>query len=453
MRYLISLLVLASAAWAQTETYGHTANAATKIDMSAALSSRPVPEKSSDPGTCTEGMRYYNTTTHKGRLCTGTNTWADEASAGSGNMAVTSVTADPSGACTAGQQWQLRTDTTPKVLWFCDSASGWQKVLSTSGTGQFAATGTTGAALSTPAASTMGMWFDSTSLTLYAINENGVKSTTVVPSATRTANQFVTHIPSTGIPATAAIQAADVPTLNQSTTGNAATATALAANGSNCSAGSFPLGVDASGAAESCTAAVTTSTSDTFTNKTIDAEGTGNVITLSSKIWLPAAGCAGTTGTLMWDTLASNAPTATCAAGSTETTMMRGTADFPDSDNTYSLQQIIMLPDDWAGNVDVKFLWQAAATTGDVVWQVATSCRADAEVNDAAYNTANTVTDAAKGTTLQLNTASITGITMTGCAAGELMHLKVMRDRGHASDTITGVVSLVGVEVTTRRAM
>lgn len=39
--------------------------------------------------------------------------------------------------------------------------------------------------------------------------------------------------------------------------GNADTATALAANGSNCSAGSFPLGVDASGAAESCTDAWT----------------------------------------------------------------------------------------------------------------------------------------------------------------------------------------------------
>ena len=38
-------------------------------------------------------------------------------------------------------------------------------------------------------------------------------------------------------------------------TGNAATATALAANGANCSAGSFPLGVDASGAVESCTVA------------------------------------------------------------------------------------------------------------------------------------------------------------------------------------------------------
>ena len=38
-------------------------------------------------------------------------------------------------------------------------------------------------------------------------------------------------------------------------TDNVATATALAANGTNCSAGNYPLGVDASGNAESCTAA------------------------------------------------------------------------------------------------------------------------------------------------------------------------------------------------------
>jgi len=46
--------------------------------------------------------------------------------------------------------------------------------------------------------------------------------------------------------------AADFPTLNQNTTG---TATALAANGANCVAGSYPLGVDASGAVEGCTVA------------------------------------------------------------------------------------------------------------------------------------------------------------------------------------------------------
>lgn len=45
--------------------------------------------------------------------------------------------------------------------------------------------------------------------------------------------------------------------MNASITGNSGTATALAANGTNCSAGSFALGVDASGNAEGCTVATT----------------------------------------------------------------------------------------------------------------------------------------------------------------------------------------------------
>jgi hypothetical protein len=56
-----------------------------------------------------------------------------------------------------------------------------------------------------------------------------------------------------------------IPTLNQNTTGTAA---ALAANGTNCSAGNFPLGVDASGNAETCTPAAATlsaATSQFFT--------------------------------------------------------------------------------------------------------------------------------------------------------------------------------------------
>jgi hypothetical protein len=58
----------------------------------------------------------------------------------------------------------------------------------------------------------------------------------------------------TGVPSIAI--ASDFPTLNQNTTGTAA---ALAANGTNCSAGTFPLGVDASGNSEGCTAVALTS--------------------------------------------------------------------------------------------------------------------------------------------------------------------------------------------------
>lgn len=56
-----------------------------------------------------------------------------------------------------------------------------------------------------------------------------------------------------------------------SVSGNAGTATALASNGTNCSAGSYPLGVDASGNVEGCTA----STGGTITSVT----GTANRIT------------------------------------------------------------------------------------------------------------------------------------------------------------------------------
>lgn len=55
-----------------------------------------------------------------------------------------------------------------------------------------------------------------------------------------------------------------------SLTGNASTSTAHAANGTNCSAGTFPLGVDASGNAEGCTALPTT------------IAGTANQITVSA---------------------------------------------------------------------------------------------------------------------------------------------------------------------------
>lgn len=72
--------------------------------------------------------------------------------------------------------------------------------------------------------------------------------------------------------------AADFPTLNQNTTGNAATATALAANGTNCSAGQFPLGVDASGSSESCTALPTTISG---TSNEITASASTGSITLS----------------------------------------------------------------------------------------------------------------------------------------------------------------------------
>lgn len=187
----------------------------------------------------------------------------------------------------------------------------------------------------------------------------------------------------------------------------------------------------------------------TLTNKTIDAEGTGNVITMPFTLWLPMAGCSGTTAGTVWDLPSSNPMVATCTVG---TNTVQGYGAFADSANL-SAQYTWAIPSDWTGAIDVRLKWFTSATSGDVVWQLSTICVADAETNDPAFNTASTVTDTAKGTTLQTNDAAITSLTTTGCAGGELMHIKISRDSAHASDTLAATANLIGIEIKYRRSI
>lgn len=189
----------------------------------------------------------------------------------------------------------------------------------------------------------------------------------------------------------------------------------------------------------------------TLTNKTLDAEGTGNTISIPRRLWFPAAGCNNATAGSIWDLPTSNPAVAACVTG---TNTQKGVLDFADGSNL-SAQLTYALPSTWTstGGVDAKIKWFSATTTGDVVWQLATICVADAETDDPAFNTASTVTDTAKGTTNQTNDAAITGVTVTGCAAGELMHLKIQRDSGHASDNHAATARLIGVELVIREAI
>lgn len=182
--------------------------------------------------------------------------------------------------------------------------------------------------------------------------------------------------------------------------------------------------------------------------------GTGNTgwsgLGVVEKLWFPAAICNNATpASHGWSFPTTNPGVPACQTG---TNTQYGTMDFADAANL-SAQLHLKLPSDFTGTLDAKFVWFTSATSGNVVWQLATICVADAETSDPAFNTASTVTDAAKGTTLQLNDASITTVTITGCAAGELMFLKVQRDSAHASDTVAATARLVGLELTYRRAL
>ena len=238
-----------------------------------------------------------------------------------------------------------------------------------------------------------------------------------------------------------------------SSTGVATSATVLAANAGNCSAGSGAGGVDASGAGEDCTNYAEAADTMTFTNKTLDVEGTGNVITTVSKVWLLAATCQNATATANFDTPTANAPAAACVTG---TDTQKAYLDF-DQTTDESVQGSLMLPADWTGAIDVTYKWLTTAITGSATWCLQLICVADAETGDPAFPAQASglcVSDAAKGTTLQYNDATDTGVTATGCAAGELMYYRISRDpdaTAGLTDDLAADARLVGAELTLRR--
>lgn len=107
---------------------------------------------------------------------------------------------------------------------------------------------------------------------------SSVATTTLTASAPLSLSQPITVIG----PSASALSISTAGTWS----GNAGTATALAANGANCSSGSAPLGVDASGAVESCfdvwTEAENTTAAYTPQSRTLTVAGTANQITSSA---------------------------------------------------------------------------------------------------------------------------------------------------------------------------
>ncbi len=194
---------------------------------------------------------------------------------------------------------------------------------------------------------------------------------------------------------------------------------------------------------------LTSSSTHTMTNKAYDAEGTGNLFTLPRRLWFPAAGIDNATVGSVWDLPTANAAVPAAVTG---TNIQKAVLDFANGGNL-SAQTSYLLPSTWTGTVAARVLWFSSTTTGNVVWQLSTICVADAETDDPAFNTASPVTDATKGTLNQLNTAAIATVDVTGCAAGELMHLEIRRNAGSGADTMAGTARLVGVELVIREAL
>jgi len=183
------------------------------------------------------------------------------------------------------------------------------------------------------------------------------------------------------------------------------------------------------------------------TNLTLDAEATGNNFTDVSIVVLEAASCIGAVAANAWDDAGdgSTAPTAAC---NDTGAIQRPSADFSGSAvNTF--ERTIPLPTGWTGNIDlnIRYVSVAASPAGNVEWEIQTVCRAVGESWDAAFNAAQTITDAV-GSQNSLNDATQASVTTTGCAAGEDLSLRVSRDG--TNDSNNDLAKMLSAQLTAR---
>jgi hypothetical protein len=139
----------------------------------------------------------------------------------------------------------------------------------------------------------------------------------------------------------------------------------------------------------------------------------------------------------------SGAATVACAGS----TIIHAVTTFADA-ATSEVQFQFRIPDDWDGAaMELRSQWRTSATSGDAIFQISGVCGADAEVIPTAYSsTPNTVTETAKGTTLQMNAFTITmsvaaNNSLATCAAGETFYGRFFRDPS-GSDTLATDVTI-----------
>lgn len=93
----------------------------------------------------------------------------------------------------------------------------------------------------------------------------------------------------------------------------------------------------------------------------------------------------------------------------------------------------------------------ASATTGGVAFDVAVEAITDGDATDtdaaSSFDTVNTGTATVPGTAGHIDQISITLTNQDSIAAGDLVRFSLSRQVGHASDTATGDIQVLAVEI------
>lgn len=189
-----------------------------------------------------------------------------------------------------------------------------------------------------------------------------------------------------------------------------------------------------------------------LTEGSIDVETPGVTILTTEEDWWDVAACQNGTAQLVWNVPTSNAPAAVCDPDSTP----EAYASF-DATTDESFTKSWVLPTGFTGAIDVHLIWKAAATSGAAGWCAQLVRIPDGTTSGqsvAAQSASNCVSDPAKGTTLQENHATITGVACSSCAARDRVKVVVSRDANGSAvtDDMAGDAHLMKVGRTWRVA-
>jgi hypothetical protein len=141
------------------------------------------------------------------------------------------------------------------------------------------------------------------------------------------------------------------------------------------------------------------------------------------------------------------------ASGSTESAtnkVMARTLDFDQAADEFA-QFMFPMPKSWnEGTVTAQFLWKADSGTAaqSVVWAIQAVALSDDDAIDAAFGTAQSVTDAVTALGDLMQSAFTSALTIAGTPAeGDLVVFQVFRDADNVADTLAADARLIGIRL------
>lgn len=129
-----------------------------------------------------------------------------------------------------------------------------------------------------------------------------------------------------------------------------------------------------------------------------------------------------------------------------------GTMVFADGSDL-SASTMIGLRPDYQSNATITVFWYASTNNTNVVrWSVFTSCAGPGVAIPAAERPAVSADAAHNGTSSGLNKTTL-NLDMTGCNAGDLLTIRLMREATHAADTMTFNAAMLGAQIAYQRGL